>query len=63
MLFRGKMKKRGDSMEIRDPRERELWEKVKPYLDGCRLREDAPIEVVEADKELHKIAWDMDRMQ
>ena len=35
----------------------------KPYLDGCHLREDAPIEVVEADKELHKIAWDMDRMQ
>ena len=50
-------------MEIRDPREKELWEKVKPYLDGCRLREDAPIEVVEADKELHKIAWDMDIMQ
>lgn len=57
------MKKRGDSMEIRDPREKELWEKVKPYLDGCHLREDAPIEVVEADKELHKTAWDMDRMQ
>ena len=43
-------------MEICDPRERELWEKVKPYLDGCHLREDAPIEVVEADKELLSIA-------
>lgn len=50
-------------MEIRDLREKELWKKVKPYLDGCHLREDAPIEVVEADKELHKIAWDMDRMK
>ena len=50
-------------MEIRDPREKELWETVKPYLDGCQLIDDAPIEVVEADKELHKIAWDMDRMQ
>lgn len=50
-------------MEIRDLREKELWKKVKPYLDGCHLREDAPIEVVEVDKELHKIAWDMDRMQ
>lgn len=50
-------------MEIVDPREKELWEKVEPYLDGVHLREDAPEEVREADKELTKIAWDLDRMQ
>lgn len=43
-------------MEIVDPREKELWKKVEPYLDGVHLREDAPEEVREADKELTKIA-------
>lgn len=37
--------------------------KFEPYLDGVHLREDAPEEVREADKELTKIAWDLDRMQ
>ena len=50
-------------MEIVDPREKELWKKVEPYLDGVHLREDAPEEVREADQELTKIAWDLDRMQ
>lgn len=50
-------------MEIRNPREKELWEKVKPYLEGCHLRKDAPQEIIEADKELHKMAWDLEQMQ
>ena len=50
-------------MEIYDSHDRALWEKVKPYLDGCHLRADAPMEIIEADKELHEIAWDLDRMQ
>lgn len=49
-------------MEIRDPYEKKLWEKVKPYLEGCHLREDAPQDVIEADKELHRIAWDLDNV-
>ena len=50
-------------MEFRDPYEKELWEKVKPWLDGCHLREDAPADVVAADKELYRISWDLDPMQ
>lgn len=50
-------------MDIRDPYEKELWEKVKPYLEGCHLREDTPPEIVEANRELHRLAWDLDRMQ
>lgn len=53
----------GDFLETFDLRERELWEKVKPYLNGCHLRKDSPQEVIEADAELHRIAWDPDRMQ
>ena len=44
-------------MIILDPHEKELWEKVKPYLNGCTLREDAPPDVVEADAELKRMAW------
>lgn len=45
-------------MFIVDPHEKELWEKIKPYLDGCTLRKDAPPEIIAADKELKKIAWE-----
>ena len=44
-------------------REKELWEIVKPYLDGCKLRPDAPPEVIAADKELIELAWDLGRGQ
>ncbi len=44
-------------------REKELWEMVKPYLNGCELRSDAPPEVIAAREELHKISWDLDRGQ
>ena len=42
-----------------DPRELSLWEKIKPYLEGCKLKENAPKEIVEASKELKKIAWEL----
>ena len=44
--------------------EKELWEKVEPYImAGGRLREDAPDDVVKAAKRLHEISWDVERMQ
>ena len=46
-----------------DPYEKSLWEEVKPWLDGCQLREDAPQDVVEGDKELMRLAWDLERGQ
>lgn len=45
-------------MYIVDAHEKELWEKVKPYLGNEGLRKDAPPEVVAADKELKKLAWE-----
>lgn len=50
-------------MDLFEPDEKKLWEKIEPYLDGIHLREDAPEDVVEAAKELKKIAWDLDRRQ
>ena len=44
-------------------REKELWDIVEPYLDGCKLRPDAPPEVVAADEELTRLAWDPGRGQ
>ena len=44
-------------------RERKLWDMVEPYLDGCKLRPDAPPEVVAADKELYEWAWELNRGQ
>lgn len=45
-----------------DPRQLELWEKIKPYLGGkegkLHLREDAPPDIIEAEKELYRISWD-----
>ncbi len=45
-----------------DPRQLELWEKIKPYLGGkegkLHLREDAPPDIVEAAKELYRISWE-----
>jgi len=43
--------------------EKELWEKAKPYLDGCHLKDDAPREIIEAVKRLHEISWDLNRKQ
>ncbi len=40
-------------------RQKELWAIIEPYLDGCKLRPDAPPEVIAADKELHAICWDL----
>ncbi len=41
------------------PKEKELWDKVEPYvilsLEGSRLRDDAPKEAIDAMKELHEI--------
>ncbi len=45
-------------MYIVDENERKLWESVKPYLEGCKLKEDAPKEIIEASEELKKIAWE-----
>ena len=50
-------------MCIVDPREQELWDKVEPWLDGCHLRKDAPQDVIEADKELMRLAGDLERGQ
>lgn len=50
-------------MCIVDPYEKKLWEKVEPWLEGCHLREDAPQDVIEADKELMRLAWDLERGQ
>lgn len=41
-----------------DQQERELWETVKPYLDGCELKKDAPEEIKAAHEELRRIAWE-----
>ena len=30
------------------PEEKELWAIIKPLLDGCKLRQDAPPEIVAA---------------
>lgn len=37
-------------------KEQELWEKVSPYIEGMRLREDAPQEAKEALRQLREIA-------
>lgn len=52
-------------MNIFDSREKELWEKVKPYLVGNHLKDDAPEDVIKAEEELHKLAWEnlLDSMQ
>ena len=44
-------------------REKKLWDRVKPYMDGRKLRPDAPSEVVAAYKELYNWAWDLGRGQ
>ncbi len=44
-------------------REKKLWDKVEPYMDGSKLRPDAPSEVVAAYKELYNWAWDPGRGQ
>ena len=51
---------------ICDPHIIELWEKIKPYLGGkegkLHLRENAPPDIVEAEKELYRISWaDLDQ--
>ena len=43
--------------------EKELWDMVEPYLDGLKLRPDAPPEVVAADKKLAELLWDLGRGQ
>lgn len=45
-------------MYIVDPHEKKLWDKVKPYLDKNGLRKDAPPEVVSANNELERLAWE-----
>lgn len=45
-------------MYITDPHERELWESIKPYLEGGELKKDAPKEIIEASDELKRIAWE-----
>lgn len=52
-------------VNIFDSREKELWEKVKPYLVGDHLKDDAPEDVTKAEEELHKLAWEnlLDSMQ
>lgn len=32
-----------------------LSELIDPWLDGCKLREDAPSEIVEAEKRFHQL--------
>ena len=32
------------------PEEKELWKRIRPHLDGCKLHQDAPPEIVEAFK-------------
>lgn len=32
-----------------------LWDMIKPWLDGCTLRKDAPKEIVEAYKEYDRL--------
>ena len=49
-------------MCIYDPSEKALWEKIEPWLEHGELREDTPTDVIEADKELKRIAWDLDRI-
>lgn len=44
-------------MYIVDEHERELWEKIKPYIEGDGLKKDAPSDVIDAREELRKIAW------
>lgn len=37
--------------------EKELWERVEPYLEHGKLRDDAPDEVKAAWDRLYEIAW------
>ncbi len=37
-------------------KEQELWEKVDPYIEGMKLREDAPQEAKEALEQLREMA-------
>lgn len=48
-------------MYIIDSHERELWEKVKPYIEGSELKKDAPDDVVKAREELRKLAWEQEQ--
>lgn len=48
-------------MYIVDTHERKLWEKVKPYLEGCKLKKDAPADVIKAREELKKLAWEQEQ--
>lgn len=50
-----------DDMYIIDSHERELWEKVKPYIEGSELKKDAPDDVVKAREELRKLAWEQEQ--
>ena len=37
--------------------EKELWERVEPYLEHGKLRKDAPDEIVKAWDRLYEISW------
>ena len=38
--------------------EQKLWNLVEPYMHGDALRSDAPPEVVRANEELTRLAWE-----